>query len=117
MDPTLWASRTSSRSIPDAAEVVLALDGSFNQDTTALAACAAGEVSHLDVVGLWENPNEADESNRIDVLDVENTIRARAAGGRSSRSPPTPFRWQRSLAVLADEHIPVRVSTRSHRRA
>jgi phage terminase large subunit-like protein len=107
MDPALWASRSRTSSIPDGADVVVALDGSFNQDTTALIACAAGDVPHLDVVGLWENPNEADESYRVDVLDVEDTIRAACRRWRVLEVTADPFRWQRSLAVLQEERIPV----------
>src|SRR5215211_2532322 len=75
MSAELWASRTDARSIPDGADVVLALDGSFSQDCTAIVAVEMGDVPHLDVVGLWENANPADESYRVDVLEVEDTIR------------------------------------------
>jgi hypothetical protein len=89
------------------ADVVLALDGSFSQDSTALVVCSVGAAPHLDVLGLWENPNPADESYRVDVLDVENTIRDACRRWRVLEVTADPFRWQRTLAVLADERIPV----------
>lgn len=86
---------------------MLALDGSFSQDSTALVVCALGGAPHLDVVGLWENPNPADENYRVDVLDVEDAIRQACRRWRVREVTADPFRWQRSLAVLADERIPV----------
>jgi phage terminase large subunit-like protein len=107
MDPGLWASRTDARTIPDGEVVVLALDGSFSQDSTALVACELGDVPHLDVLGLWENPNPADENYRVDVLDVEDAIRDACRRWRVLEVTADPFRWQRTLAVLADERINV----------
>jgi phage terminase large subunit-like protein len=110
MSAELWASRTLERAVPDGEDVVLALDGSFSQDCTALVACSLVDVDqqpHLDVVGLWENPNPADESYRVDVLEVEDTIRQACRRWRVVEITADPFRWQRSLAVLADERLPV----------
>jgi phage terminase large subunit-like protein len=107
MDPSLWSSRSISRTIPDGAVVVLALDGSFSQDSTALVAWVVGDAPHLDVVGLWESPNPSDETYRIDVLDVEDEIRAACRQWRVLEVTADQFRWQRSLQVLADERIPV----------
>jgi phage terminase large subunit-like protein len=107
MAPELWASRTNARPIPDSTTVVLALDGSFSQDTTALVACTVGDVPHLDVVGLWEAPNPADENYRVDVLDVEDAIKEACRRWRVLEVTADPFRWQRSLQVLADERLPV----------
>ena len=90
MAPELWASRATRGPVPDGAAVVLALDGSFSQDCTALVACTVGETPHLDVVGLWENPNASDESYRVDVLDVEDTIREACRRWRVARSHRRP---------------------------
>ena len=95
------------RASGDGADVVLALDGSFSQDSTALVACTMGDVPHLDVVGLWENPNPADESYRVDVLDVEDAIREACRRWRVLEVTADPFRWQRSLQVLADARLPI----------
>lgn len=101
-----WDARASSRLIPDGADVVLALDGSFSQDSTALVACALGDAPHLEVVELWENAAN-DESYRVDVLEVEHVIREACRRWRVLEITADPFRWQRSLAVLADERLPV----------
>jgi hypothetical protein len=50
--PGLGGPCADPRPIPDGAEVVLALDGSFSQEATAVVAAEVGEVPHLDVAGL-----------------------------------------------------------------
>jgi len=62
---------------------------------------------HLDVVGCWENPRPSDDSYRIDVLEVEDTIREACRRWQVLEITADPFRWQRSLAVLGDEALPV----------
>jgi len=108
MTPELWASCSApATSIPAGDDVVLGLDGSFSQDCTAVVACTAGGTPHLEVVGLWENPNPGDDSFRIDVLEVENTIREACRRWHVLEVTADPFRWTRTLQVLADERIPV----------
>jgi phage terminase large subunit-like protein len=52
LPPRAWDACADTRPIPDRAEVILALDGSFSQDATALVAAEVGDVPHLDVAGL-----------------------------------------------------------------
>jgi phage terminase large subunit-like protein len=107
MDPTLWASRCSSRTIPDGGRrrarprrVVLAgLDRPRRVRTRRRATSRCGRA-----VG---EPNPADENYRVDVLDVEDAIRDACRRWRVLEVTADPFRWQRSLAVLQDERIPV----------
>jgi phage terminase large subunit-like protein len=101
----LWAACTHVRGVPDGTEVVIGLDGSFSGDCTALTVCEAGETPHLDVVGLWANPNPGDESYRVPVVEVEDTIRAACKRWRVSEVVADPFRWTRTLQVLQDERI------------
>jgi phage terminase large subunit-like protein len=90
--------------IPDGAEVVLGLDGSFSQDCTALAAVSVDAVPHLDVVGLWES-TAADY--RVPVADVEQAIRDAARRWQLREVVADPFRWTRSLQALAAEGLPM----------
>jgi hypothetical protein len=87
------------------ANVVLAFDGSFNGDTTALVVVEIGKVPHLDVVECWENPGDPDW--RVPIEDVEDTIRDAAKRWRVREIPSDPYRWARSLQVLAKERLPV----------
>jgi hypothetical protein len=69
-----WDECFDPRPIPDGARVVLALDGSFSGDSTALAVVQLGEFPHLCVAGLWEKP-AGDGEWRAPILDVEEAIR------------------------------------------
>jgi phage terminase large subunit-like protein len=106
-----WLACIDGREIPDGAEVVLGFDGSYSGDATAIVAVELGDVPHLDVVRLWENPGQqvADHRRR----------------GRAPRSVQTvgvqtivadPFRWARSLQMLASTGYPSR-SSHSRRNA
>jgi phage terminase large subunit-like protein len=110
MDPETWASAQddSRRSVlTQEANVVLGLDGSFSQDCTAVVGCTVTEVPHLFVVGVWENPRPGDETFRIDVQEVEQTIRDACRRWNVLEVTADPYRWTRTLQVLADERIPV----------
>jgi phage terminase large subunit-like protein len=105
MEPGVWASRSAGQPIPDGAEVCLALDGSFSQDSTALVAATVSQTPHLDAAGHWANPGDQDW--RVDVLHVEDAIREACRRWRVREVTADPYRWQRSLQVLAREGLPV----------
>jgi phage terminase large subunit-like protein len=94
------------RQIEDGTDVVLALDGSFNGDSTALVVATVGECPHLDVVGLWSRPDN-DPGWRVPVRDVEQCIRDACRRWTVREITADPFRWQRSLEVLQEEGLPV----------
>ncbi|WP_019874172.1 terminase TerL endonuclease subunit [Sporichthya polymorpha] len=105
MPPGLWPSRSTGVPIPKDAEVVLALDGSFSQDSTGLVAATISAAPHIDVAGHWANPG--DEDWRVDVLAVEDAIRLACSKWRVKEITADPYRWQRTLQVLAKEGLPV----------
>jgi len=105
MEPGTWSKRSTGEPIPDGAEVVLALDGSFSQDSTALVASTVSATPHLDVAGHWSNPGNPDW--RVDVLTVEDKIREACKRWRVKEVTADPYRWQRTLQVLAKEGLPV----------
>jgi len=78
--------------------VVLALDGSFSQDATALMACQVGEVPHLDVAGLWEPPAGRPDY-RVPIFEVEDAIRAACRRWNVRSIVADPFCWTRSLQL------------------
>ena len=92
--------------VSDGADVVLALDGSFSQDCTAVVGCTVAEVPHIFVVGVWENPNPGDDTFRIDVQEVEATIREACKRWNVLEVTADPYRWTRTLQVLQDERHP-----------
>lgn len=106
MPPGAWAACTDPHGIPDGAEVVLALDGSFNQDATGLVACTISATPHLEVAGLWEPP-ASDPEYRVPVADVEQAIRDACRRWGVREIAADPFRWTRSLQQLEAERLPV----------
>lgn len=104
--PALWEAATRKGEIPKGADVVLGFDGSHAGDCTAIVAVQTGEKPHLQVVACWEN-KDRDPDWRVPVLDVEEEIRKAAKRWRVREIAADPFRWRRSLEVLADERLPV----------
>jgi hypothetical protein len=88
----VWDGLSTGTGVPDGAEVVIALDGSFSYDTTALLVGTVAAEPHFDVVGVWERP-AGDESYRVPVAEVEDAIRAVAGSceprGRRARHGAT----------------------------
>ena len=91
--------------IPDGADVVLGLDGSFSQDCTALVAVTVTDPPHIEVVGLWENPG--DEHYRVPVADVEVAVQDAARRWQVVEVAADPFRWTRTLQALEAEGLPM----------
>lgn len=100
-----WDECQVGREIPDGADVVLALDGSFNGDSTAVAAVEVAEFPHVVVGGLWES--DGSPGWRVNYTDVEDHIRALCRRWRVIEITADPYRWARSLEVLASEGLPV----------
>ena len=51
-----WDGLTTGQGVPDGAEVVVALDGSFSDDTTALLVGTVSPTPHFDTLRVWERP-------------------------------------------------------------
>jgi phage terminase large subunit-like protein len=91
-------------------DVILAFDGAFSNDSTALVAwLLGGDKPHLMVVGLWERPVDADNTWHVPVAEVEQTIINTARDSRFSVREIVfdPARWQRTFMVLDEEGLPV----------
>jgi phage terminase large subunit-like protein len=103
-----WDARAVQRGRPpQGTRVALGFDGSYAGDSTALVGSTLDVPHHLFVVDAWEKPAGAHPDWRVDILDVEQAIREACAIWKVVRIGCDPFRWQRSLAVLADERLPV----------
>jgi phage terminase large subunit-like protein len=106
LPPGSWEACTDARSIPDGTPVVLALDGSFSQDCTAVVAVSLEDTPHIDVVELWEPP-AGNPEYRVPVADVEQSIRDACRKYQVRECVADPFRWTRSLQALEAEGLPV----------
>jgi len=92
--------------IPDGVDVVLALDGSFSQDCTALVAVTVDRVPQLDVVALWEPSAEA-PGYRVPVAEVEEAVREACRRWHVREVVCDPFRWTRTMQALEADGLPV----------
>lgn len=101
-----WDSLDTGHGVPDGTPVVLALDGSFNGDATALVVATVSQQPHFDLVGLWTPPDESPDY-RVPILKVEQAIRDACKRWRVVELTADPFRWSRSLQLLAAEGIVV----------
>ena len=115
LPPGAWAACAEVGPVSDGADVVLALDGSFSQDCTALVVCTISPRPHVDVAGLWLAP-EADPEWRVPILEVEAAVAAACKRWRVREVCADPFRWQRSLEVLAAQGLPVAEFPQSQQR-
>lgn len=104
LPPGCWAGLATGEIIADDAEVVLAFDGSFSGDSTALLAATVSTQPHFDVVALWEG---SDDSFRVPIVEVEDTIREACRRYRVVEIVADPFRWARSLQLLEADGLPV----------
>lgn len=102
-----WDRCAEPQDVPDGTDVVLAFDGSFNNDSTALVVCRPGDLPYLDVVQLWERPIGAEQSWTVPIIDVEDAIRAACRRWQVREIVCDPFRWARTYQVLEDERLPV----------
>jgi phage terminase large subunit-like protein len=95
-----------TRSIDDGAELVVALDGSFSRDCTALVVATVEARPHVHLYRLWEAPEGARDW-RVPVVEVEDAIRVACLRWRVLEVAADPYRWQRSLEILDGDGIPV----------
>jgi phage terminase large subunit-like protein len=90
-------------------DCILAFDGAFSNDSTALVAWFLGEEKpHLQVVGLWERPEDIQDWH-VPIAEVEQTIINTYRDPRFSVKEVVfdPARWQRTFMVLDEEGLPV----------
>ncbi len=102
----VWDGLATGTGIPDGVEVVLALDGSFSDDTTALLAATVSASPHFDTVKVWQRPN-GDDTYRVPVAEVEQTIRDCCRRWRVAEIAADPFRWTRTMQALEAEKLPI----------
>lgn len=102
-----WSACVREGPIVDDAEVVLGFDGSYSGDATAIVAVEVGKPPHVDVVRCWEPPTNAPSGWQVPIIDVEDTLREACRRWRVRAIVADPFRWARSLQLLAAEGLPV----------
>ena len=86
--------------------IVLAFDGSFSNDSTAIVACRVSDKA-LFVLGHWERPVDADLSWRVPVEKVEANMLEICREYTVREVACDPFRWQRSMEAWLQMGLPV----------
>lgn len=105
LTPEQWAACEQVQQIEDGSPVVLAFDGSYSGDATAIVAVSVEVVPHIQPVAIWEPQGR--EGYRVPISDVEEAVRAACRRWRVLEVSCDPFRWQKSLQMLAAEGLPM----------
>jgi len=99
-----WDACRQPFTIPDGVEVVLGFDGSFNGDCTALVVVTVDrDRPHIDLVELWQPAS----GQQVPIMVVEDAIRNACKRWQVRELVADPYRWARSLQILAAEGLPV----------
>ena len=86
--------------------IVLAFDGSFSNDSTAICACRISDKA-LFVLGHWERALDADLSWRVPVEEVEARMLEICKQYTVTEITCDPFRWQRSMEAWLQMGLPI----------
>jgi phage terminase large subunit-like protein len=101
----IWDALSTGVGVRDGAEVVIALDGSLSDDSTALLVGTVSATPHFDKLAVWANPG--DPEWRINVQEVEAEIRKACKRWNVREIIADPAYWTRSLQILASEGLPI----------
>lgn len=89
--------------------VALGFDGSYSGDSTAIVGCTLEETPRLWVVAHWERPgHDPGHQWRVPIAEVEQAIREACGEWQVVEVGCDPYRFARSIQLLADEGLPVR---------
>lgn len=90
-------------------DYILGLDGSFSGDATVVTYTTIEDIPQVGIVGAWEKDVSIhDDTWRVDVLEVEETIRQFVKLHPNVKEIACdPYRWTRTMQVLQDEGYPV----------
>lgn len=107
-----WDSCRDEFEIKPDDEIVLGFDGSFSGDASVIVGATIpkdDEPVRVFMVKAWEKDLQIhDDDWRVDIGEVEDTIRAFCASHPNVREIACdPFRWQRSMQALEDAGLPI----------
>lgn len=90
-------------------EYVIGFDGSFSGDSTVLIGATLEDEPQVFMIKAWEkDSNIHDDTWRVDIQEVENTIRTFVRDNPGVKEIACdPYRWQRSMEILAQEGYPI----------
>jgi hypothetical protein len=80
---------------PDGERVVLAFDGSYRRDSTALVGCTL--TGHVFVVQVWERPDKAGDNWKVPRAEVKVTVAEAMERWDVAELAPDPYGWADEL--------------------
>lgn len=92
---------------PPATPIVLAFDGSFSGDSTAVVGATLGPAPRLFVVHHDEAPPGSRDDWRVDIAAAEQALRDACRRWDVREIACDPFRWQRTMQALTAEGLPI----------
>jgi phage terminase large subunit-like protein len=106
-----WDEMQELQDLDPDAEYMVGFDGSFSGDTTVLVGCTIpkdDEIPYVFLIKAWEKDDRIhDDSWRVEIQEVENMIADFCSRYKVREVACDPFRWQRSMEVLAEKGIPI----------
>lgn len=102
-----WDACAKPKQVPDGTEIVLAFDGSMKNDATAIVGVTVEAIPHVFIVDVWERPENADESWKVPIHDVEESIRNACRRWSVQEIACDIFGWSKTFQDLDDEGLPV----------
>jgi phage terminase large subunit-like protein len=102
-----WENLEAGDEVEEGEHIAIGFDGSYSGDSTAVVGATIEETPHIFIIDAWEKPDGADDKWRVNILDVENTLRQACAKWNVEAVACDPFRWQRSMQVLLEEGLPI----------
>ncbi|WP_099025624.1 terminase large subunit domain-containing protein [Mycolicibacterium palauense] len=112
IDSETWDGLSSGLLVPEGSEVVLAVDASLKDDSTAIVVGTVAAKPHFDTLAVWEKPRD-DDGWQVQILDVEQAVRDAAKRYKVREVAFDPAYFTRSAAVLAAEGLPMVVFAQS----
>jgi phage terminase large subunit-like protein len=106
LPPGVWDGLGTGVGIPDAVDAVIACDGSYNGDSTALIVATVSTTPHFDVLDVWERPDDAEDWT-VPLHDVMDSVRKACIRWNVLEVVFDPFRYAMVMQTLEAERLPV----------
>ncbi|WP_309227630.1 MULTISPECIES: terminase TerL endonuclease subunit [unclassified Mycolicibacterium] len=102
----VWEKLSTGRAIPKGTQVVIGLDGSHSDDSTALVIGTVSAKPHFDLLAVWEKP-AGDDNFQVPIAEVEDAIRQACRDYRVVELACDPWGFTRTMQILESEGLTV----------
>ena len=100
----LFESLATDRRLEPGERIILGADMAYQSDSSAIIACTLDEPRHLEIIGLWEKPDDISEMAwRTPVGEVKELIKETFEKYQVVEAAFDPWRFEQSIAELYDE--------------